>query len=64
MTSYNLLKFDIAKEQFMVFKEPYTLRSGYVVRFLGDATYDGTNTLAAESDWLIVFGKYRRGGGR
>ena len=59
-TSYNELKFDITKNQAFILSTPYVYKPGYKILLTGDATYDGTNTLAANSAYVILGGILRR----
>ena len=60
-TSYNELKFDITNWQWFVMPEGAEYKPGFALTWEGDATYDGTNTLAAESAYLYLFGILKRG---
>ena len=62
-TSYNELKFDITKWQFFVMPEGAEYKTGYRLEWTADGSYDGANTLAAESAWLYLMGILRRGRG-
>lgn len=64
-TSYNDLKFDVTKAIAFVMPKGAVYKPGYQIVVEADATYDGTNTLAAESAYCYLIGIMRRlGGGR
>jgi len=62
-TANNMLKFDVAEGIAFILSEAYAYRPGYLITIKADGSYDGTNTLAAESAYLYLFGTVRRLGG-
>jgi len=59
-TAYNELKFNVTTKQAFLLGMPYVFKPGYRITLKADATYDGTNTLAAGSAYVILFGKVRK----
>ena len=59
-TANNELKFDITKNQAFMLSTPYVYKPGYKILLTGDATYDGSNTLAANSAMVVLGGILRR----
>ncbi len=58
---YNELKFDVTKLQAFVLKTPYPYKPGYLLTLKGDAVYDGTNTLGAETNYAYIIGLLKIG---
>lgn len=58
--SYNMLKFDILSRLGFILEEDYEIVPGQKLTLKFDAVYDGTNTLAAQSCYLIMGGILRR----
>ena len=56
--SHNILKTDITND--MVYKvEDYMIESGHKVTLTIDATYDGTNAIAADTEKAVLIGLWR-----